>query len=197
MRAVKLESGGQIILSDTVGFISDLPTTLISAFRATLEEVLEADLIVHVRDAAHQDSQAQAADVAAVLDELGIDRHGRPAIEVFNKIDLLDQAARDVISDLVSRDADRIAISAITGEGLPALLALIGARLNAAQQIINLTLDAVADGAVLAWLYRHGTVLAREDDGASVHIRVGLDSADVGRLEKTLVKQERTRGMAE
>jgi len=184
MRAVPLATGGRIILSDTVGFISDLPTTLIAAFLATLEEVLEADLIVHVRDAAHEDSQAQATDVAAVLDELGIDRHDKPTIEVFNKIDLLDQAGREVIADLVSRDDDRVAVSATTGEGLSALFGLIEARLNASQLVMDLTLDAVADGAVLAWLYRHGTVVTREDDGAAVHIRVGLDAANVGRLEK-------------
>ena len=184
MRAVTLASGGRIILSDTVGFISDLPTTLIAAFRATLEEVLEADVIVHVRDAAHEDSQAQATDVAAVLGELGIDQGDKPTIEVFNKIDLLDQVGRRTVSDLVAQDDDRIAVSAATGEGLPALFELIAARLQASQQVMDLTLDAVADGAILAWLYRHGTVVTREDEGAAVHVRVGLDAADVGRLEK-------------
>ena len=118
MRLIKLPHGGSAILSDTVGFISDLPTTLISAFRATLEEVRAADVIVHVRDISHADSEAQSKDVEAVLDEIGVADHADRVIEVWNKVDLLDADARAALArEPGARETAPLAISATTGEG--------------------------------------------------------------------------------
>ena len=155
MRGVKLPHGTKIILSDTVGFIADLPTELVAAFRATLEEVLAADLIVHVRDAAHEDSAAQKADVLEVLDTLGAS--DRPMLEVLNKIDLLEPGQRKGLLSRNGRDGD-IAVSAITGEGIPALLAAFEAAVTRDNITLTLKLDA-ADGGALAFAYRHAQVL--------------------------------------
>jgi GTP-binding protein HflX len=125
LRAVDLAHGERVILSDTVGFISDLPTTLIAAFRATLEEVIEADLILHVRDISHADTDAQSRDVAKVLDELGIERSGRRLLEVWNKIDRLGAEARERVENLAERsETAAVLVSAATGEGLEHLKAL-------------------------------------------------------------------------
>lgn len=181
MRGVTLPSGRHIILSDTVGFISDLPTELVAAFRATLEEVAEADLLLHVRDVAHPDSAAQAADVRAVLnrmakdgtlDETWQDR----TLEVLNKADLLGGVAGVV-------QGEGIAVSALTGEGLPRLLAAIDSRLAALMEVLELDIP-VTDGAKLAWLYRHGEVLHRDDDDAHVHLQVRLSATDKARFEQ-------------
>ena len=184
MRAVDLPSGRRVILSDTVGFISDLPTHLIAAFRATLEEVLEADVIVHVRDVAHADTEAQAADVDQVLDDLGVGPAERERMIVaLNKIDLADPAARERAESLTARRDRTLAMSALTGEGCTDLLALIDAELAAAREIVDLEVD-LTDGGAIAWLYRHGEVLDREDGERTARLKVGIDAADLGRFRK-------------
>jgi GTP-binding protein HflX len=184
MRGLTLPSGRRVILSDTVGFISDLPTDLVAAFRATLEEVLEADLIVHVRDVAHADSEAQRADVERVLGELGIEEGDeRGPLEVLNKTDLLDDEARNRIENQVKRNDSQAALSALTGAGCDCLLADLDERLAAGRRVLELCVPLV-DGAALAWLYRNGEVLSRSDDDGYAHLRVGLDEADLGRFEK-------------
>jgi len=183
MRAVTLPSGRTIILSDTVGFVSSLPTTLVAAFRATLEEVLESNLILHVRDVAHADSQPQREDVLSVLGELGLDEGALASIlEVGNKIDLLAPETRDSFEQQVSRDENVVALSAMTGDGEQDLLEAIDERLNSDRKVIEISID-LSDGAAIAWLYQRGEVLNRRDDEASAHMRVGLDNADVARFE--------------
>ena len=187
MRGIVLPSGRTAILSDTVGFVSDLPTDLIAAFRATLEEVVEADIIVHVRDVSHPDSVAQAGDVEAVLDDLGLNENGpRPIFEALNKIDLLDAGERAIQLNQTERRNDAVAISAITGEGCPALLAVLDASLNSARRVVVIAVD-VTDGAAIAWLYRHGQVLSRSDDDQKAHIEVSLDAADLARFERRTI----------
>ena len=183
MRRVELPSGQTIILSDTVGFISELPTHLVAAFRATLEEVREADILVHVRDCAHPESQAQRDDVLAVLDELDLENplDGR-MIEALNTIDRLGADERRQIENQAARDADMVAISAITGDGVTALLDRVDRLLAARRQVVELSID-LADGAEIAWLYRHGEVLQRDDDERHAHMRVGLAPADLARFE--------------
>jgi GTP-binding protein HflX len=184
MRALDLPSGRRIVLSDTVGFVSELPTHLIAAFRATLEEVLEADLVLHVRDMAHGDAAAQKRDVEAVLADLGLCAMGEGAlIEVFNKIDLLDAAARSQILNGVERRCDAVAVSAVSGEGADALLALIDSRLATTRELIELELDP-SDGAGLAWLYRNGEVVSREEVAGRLRLKVDLDAADLGRWQR-------------
>jgi GTP-binding protein HflX len=181
MRRVRLPSGRTIILSDTVGFVSDLPTDLVAAFRATLEEVLEADLVVHVRDISHPDTEAQKADVLAVLHDLGVNGV-RPAaiIEALNKIDRLPPERREVVTNRAARDPDVVAISARTGDGCEALLARIDARLAAGRSVIDLDVD-LADGAAIAFLYRHGEVVSRTDEDGVAHFQVGLAPSDLAR----------------
>jgi GTP-binding protein HflX len=167
LRAVDLPHGTRIILSDTVGFISELPTTLVAAFRATLEEVIEADLILHVRDVAHLDAAAQAADVAQVLGELGIDAddHAR-IVEVWNKVDLVEGEARHQLdAEAARRPADQqpALVSALSGEGVDTLLDRIEARITAGRITRTLSL-AAEDGKGLAWLYRHADVIERSSD---------------------------------
>jgi GTPase len=181
MRGLRLPSGRRIILSDTVGFISELPTELVAAFRATLEEVAEADVILHVRDTAHPDSAAQRADVLAVLDGMqkdGTIDAGWPArtIEVLNKADLVGG-----VDHVQPRDG-AVPISAITGEGLPALLAAIDARMAAGMEWAEYAIPP-ADGARIAWLYEHGEVLDRIDEEAAIRLTVRLLPADRARFE--------------
>ncbi len=188
MRLLGLPSGRHVILSDTVGFISDLPTDLVAAFRATLEEVQGADIIIHVRDAAHPESDAQRDDVHRVLGELGLgpDRAANghvapPIVEVLNKIDLLPPEDREIVGNQASRNPDQVMLSAITGEGCERLLALLDARLAAAREVVDVTVEP-ADGATLAWLYRHGEVLEREESEAGTRLTVSLDPADRARF---------------
>ena len=184
LRGVTLPSGRRIILSDTVGFISDLPTGLVAAFRATLEEVLEADIIVHVRDIAHPDSATQRDDVHGVLRELGLgEAVDQGLIEALNKIDLLAPAEHERIANIGRRNPDLVPVSAVTGEGCEALLGLLESHVNAGRRILELSV-ALDDGAAIAWLYEHGEVLSRVDDEARAHLRVGLDAADVARFER-------------
>jgi GTP-binding protein HflX len=187
LRAVDLPQGLRIILSDTVGFISDLPTMLVAAFRATLEEVIEADLILHIRDVSHEDTQAQSQDVEQVLEQLGVPAHedGR-LIEVWNKIDRLDDEARMHNRNLAERQARRpIPVSALTGEGIDHLIGEIEARLAACRVTLDLELD-VADGAGLSWLYRHTEVMhktAREDGRLAVMVRADPANAEKARAK--------------
>tara|TARA_R110000868_G_scaffold10313_1_gene50531 strand:- start:565 stop:1914 length:1350 start_codon:yes stop_codon:yes gene_type:complete len=185
MREIKLPSGRSAILSDTVGFVSDLPTTLIAAFRATLEEVIGADIIVHVRDIAHPDSAAQKDDVSRVLDELGIDfADGRPSVEVLNKIDLLDADTRAAIENAASRDPDMVAMSAVTGENNRDFLECLDRLLSAKRDVINLKLPQ-GDGAAISWLYRHADVLNRDDRDEFAHFEVSIAPEELARFEKT------------
>lgn len=193
LRGVALPHGARIILSDTVGFISDLPTMLIAAFRATLEEVVEADVILHVRDVSHEDAEAQLHDVEKILRELGIDphenaAHKRSLIEVWNKIDRLDAAERMRLQNIAERRPPRerpVPVSAITGEGIDALTAAIEARLAEDRVLIELALDA-ADGAGMSWLHRHTEVIAKTFDAegrAAMTVRVAPDKAEAVRAK--------------
>jgi GTP-binding protein HflX len=182
MRGLTLPSGRRAILSDTVGFISELPTELVAAFRATLEEVSEADIILHVRDASHPDTTSQRADVEAVLQGLvqdgTLDADWRlRTIEVLNKADLLGGIRN------VTVKSGGIAVSAITGEGLDALMQMIDARIAAAMAVIDYAIPA-ADGAKLAWLYQHGEVISRVNDGELMRVKVRLLPADRSRFEQ-------------
>ena len=182
LRGVTLPSGRRIILSDTVGFISALPTTLIAAFRATLEEVRDADMIIHVRDIAHPDSLAQRDDVHGVLHELGLgETVDNGLFEAQNKIDLLGPEDRSRLQNIAERENNGVLLSASTGEGCDELLSRIDARLAKSRQILDLTIDH-GDGATMAWLYRHGEILNRVDDEKSCHLRVGLNAADAARF---------------
>jgi GTPase len=181
MRGLDLQSGARIILSDTVGFISDLPHQLVAAFRATLEEVLEADLIVHVRDVAHPDCEAQRSDVLGVLDELGVEQG--PMIEALNKIDLLDDDERAALIANAGRRNDAVPVSALTGEGSDRLLAVVDGHLTAGRRVVDLDVP-LTDGAAIAWLYAHGEVMSRRDDDSDAHLTVALDPADLGRFER-------------
>lgn len=184
MRGVTLPRGTRIILSDTVGFIADLPTELIAAFRATLEEVLEADVIVHVRDAAHDETAAQKADVLAVLEELGVPPD-RPMLEVLNKIDLLEPGQR---AGLLGRKGEVIAASALTGEGVPALLEAFETAVTHGNITLTLKLDA-ADGSDLAFAYRHAQVLDRRDRGGKISLSLRVHPDDLGRFESRFPKK--------
>lgn len=184
LRAIDLPHGTKAILSDTVGFISDLPTMLVAAFRATLEEVIEADAILHVRDVSHEDTEAQMHDVEKVLRELGIeDERGDKLIEVWNKIDRLDREGRARLENLAARQdaAHRpVLVSAITGEGLEALTDTIERRLGARRAVIDLVLDP-ADGAGISWLHRNTEVMDKSlrDDGR-LAVTVRADPAKAG-----------------
>ena len=161
MRGVRLPSGKEIILSDTVGFISDLPTQLVAAFRATLEEVLEADLILHVRDISHPETEAQKADVAAILADLGV-AEDVALLEVWNKIDLVEPEARAALAVQAGREADIFAVSAVTGEGVEALLAEVSERLSGlrVEEVVELPFT---DGRRRAWLHDQGVVEAEQE----------------------------------
>ncbi len=182
LRAVSLPNGLKIIISDTVGFISDLPTMLVAAFRATLEEVIEADVILHVRDMAHEDSEAQARDVIEVLRQLDIAAEDSRLIEVWNKIDLFDPARRAQLANIATRIAqDRrpVLLSAMTGEGIERLSEAIEDRLSRHRVVFDLLLDP-ADGAGVSWLYRHGEVIKksmRADGRLALTVRVDATKA--------------------
>jgi GTPase len=183
MRQISLPGLNKLILSDTVGFVSDLPTQLVAAFRATLEEVTSADLIVHVRDIAHEDSEAQRADVLRVLREIGVeDSENTRFIEVWNKADLLAGNNRaDRETDAERRD-DVFLISAETGEGLAALKHGIAARFTQGHVTETLMLP-IADGAGRAWLHAHGAVSSEDTNNDQVAITVRLSKADFDRFQ--------------
>jgi GTP-binding protein HflX len=184
LRALHLPHGGKAMLSDTVGFISNLPTQLVAAFRATLEEVLEADLILHVRDISHEDAEAQEKDVDAVLRQLGIDpsENGR-IIEVWNKIDRFAPDELDNLRNIASRRPPEhpcYLVSAVTGDGIDQLLAAIEMRLAATRTTLDLSIDA-ADGAGIAWLHRNAEVLNKElhDGRFDMTVRVDETKRDI------------------
>jgi GTP-binding protein HflX len=182
MRGLRLPSGRRVILSDTVGFISELPHELVEAFRATLEEVAEADVILHVRDAAHPETAAQRADVAAVLDAMVADGTldadwPTRTVEVLNKADLLGGVA------FVPERPGAVAVSAMTGEGLAELKSVIDARIGSGMELADYDI-APEDGARLAWLYQHGEVVDRSDADTAVHVKVRLLPADRARFER-------------
>jgi GTP-binding protein HflX len=181
LRALTLPHGGKAMLSDTVGFISDLPTMLVAAFRATLEEVLEADVIIHVRDISQADSDAQKQDVETVLRQLGIDAEsGGRIIEVWNKIDRFDATERERLANMAAlREQRPYLVSAVTGEGLDALLNAVEERLAASKVTMHLRVDA-GDGAAMSWLHRHTEVLDKQlDEGHyTVTVRVDEDRRD-------------------
>jgi GTP-binding protein HflX len=186
LRALDLPHGSRVILSDTVGFISDLPTMLVAAFRATLEEVIEADAILHVRDMSHEDAAPQSRDVETVLGELGIAPEDPRIVEVWNKVDRLDADARAGLVNMAERQPEGrrpVLLSALSGEGTDALVCAIEARLSRERQTLSLALDP-GDGAGLSWLYRHSEVLARdmrEDGTLAVTVRADAKNAEIMR----------------
>jgi GTPase len=188
MRAIALPGVEKAILSDTVGFILDLPTQLVAAFSATLEEVTAADVICHVRDMANEGAAAQKAQVMAVLGDLGIvEGEGGasriPILEVWNKWDAVPAERRAMLAPLAAEAADVAVLSALTGEGVDALLERLGKMLTSAARTIELTVPA-SDGRRLAWLHSHGEVLAEEDDGqAGRRVTVRLTAKELGRFE--------------
>jgi len=189
LRAVQLPGGMKIILSDTVGFISELPTMLVAAFRATLEEVIEADVILHVRDVSHEDTEAQSHDVEEVLRALGIDPGDEQRlIEVWNKVDRLDEAGRTRVQNLAERKPSSqrpVLVSAITGEGADQLIGAIERRLGQRRVVLDLVVDP-ADGAGVSWLHRHTEVMEKSlsDDGKlAMTVRVDPSRADVVRTK--------------
>ena len=187
MRLIRLPHGRKVILSDTVGFISELPTTLVAAFRATLEEVVSADIVLHVRDVAHEDSAAQDADVRKVLDDLGIDEadRARRMLEVWNKVDLLEPERQAMLEAENARSPNAIAVSARTGERVDRLLALIEEKL-AETAVPTEVVVPHEDGETLAWLFRNGEVLAKADAEDGTHLSVLLAEDARQRLEARL-----------
>lgn len=185
MREVRLPSGRRIILSDTVGFISDLPTMLVAAFRATLEEVIEADLILHVRDIAHPETDAQAADVAKVLGDLGVETlsDNSALLEVWNKIDLLQPIQLEAaLSSARYRDRPPALVSAVTGAGLEQLLAQIDSRLGFSDEVLELSIPS-SDGRLLNWLHENTEVLSRAPDGnGQIDARIRITTERKGRV---------------
>jgi GTP-binding protein HflX len=188
LRRMKLPHGRTVILSDTVGFISDLPTHLVAAFRATLEEVLEADLILHVRDMSDPDNAAQSADVLRILSDLGIDEKEREAriIEVWNKIDRLDPEAHDAIAEKAVGRANVMAVSAITGEGIDPLMTEIARRLSGV--LTETTLTIPSDKlSLVSWIYENAIVDERKDEeDGSVTLDVRLSESQAAELERKL-----------
>jgi len=183
LRALSLPHGGKAMLSDTVGFISSLPTQLVAAFRATLEEVLAADVILHVRDISHEDSEAQGRDVEAILGEIGVAAGAERVIEVWNKLDRLDPERRQAaLGDDGAGVEGSLAVSALTGEGTDRLLEAIEARLAQGRSCLAIELEG-ADGQGLHWLYENTEVMAREssDDGR-IRLKVRVAPEKVARV---------------
>ena len=189
MREIRLPGIDKAILSDTVGFVSDLPTELVAAFRATLEEVTTADLIVHVRDIVHPDSEAQYDDVRAILDSLGVngpqDGEGAaiPQIEIWNKIDTADADRHAEIVEMAARRSDVAVISAATGEGIEDARALMASELTARHKLARIFLR-FDQGEAMAWLYARGDVLSDQPEGEGHVLTVRLDPADHARFER-------------
>lgn len=182
MRAMPLPSGRSAVLSDTVGFVSDLPTTLVVAFRATLEEVVEADVIVHVRDVSNKDSEFQKRDVAEVLREMGMDVESQGnVIEVLNKMDAVDDAERERLMNLAARRERVVALSARTGENCGLLADALDGMLADRREIVHLSVDHGRGGAV-SWLYRNSNVLGRCDTGDSIDLEVEISAVELARF---------------
>ena len=188
LRSIELPHGAKVILSDTVGFISDLPTALVAAFRATLEEVLEADLILHVRDMSDPDNAAQSADVLRILAELGIgEKEGAERIiEVWNKIDRLDPEAHDAMAERAAGRENVMAVSAVTGEGIDALMDEIARRLSGVLTETTITIPP-AKLALVSWVYGNAVVDERKDnEDGSVTLDVRLTERQAAELERRL-----------
>lgn len=187
LRRLKLPHGGTVILSDTVGFISDLPTHLVAAFRATLEEVVEADLILHVRDMSDPDRGAQASDVEGVLESLGRgEESGRRLVEVWNKLDLLEPEAAEALRQKALTSPNAVALSAVTGEGVPGLLTRIEREISGELERRTLDLDSSQLG-LLSSIYERAHVVSREDrDDGSVRIVVDMTAAEALELDRRL-----------
>ena len=188
LRRLTLPQGRQVILSDTVGFVSNLPTMLVAAFRATLEEVIEADLILHVRDIADEESAAQAEDVYAVLDQIGIEAGGHArVIEVWNKIDLLSDDNREALRGREAGEEGAILVSAVTGEGTGELLKRIEKEIGSDDNVFDIHLDIHHLGE-LPWIYEHGHVLERNDgEDGSVDVKVRVREADGEAFKRLLL----------
>ena len=186
MRQVKLPSGRKIILSDTVGFISDLPTDLIASFRATLEEVCAADIVIHVRDMASMETEAQKQDVLDVLETLKLPLDIKQ-INALNKIDLLEDDIKEKFLDINNRCEDEIAISAFNGENCHQLLIMLDKMLSEKNEILDVILKAV-DGRLLAWIYENGEILSRSDDKKTgdINLSISLNPKDLGRFNAKL-----------
>lgn len=183
MRQISLPGVEKAILSDTVGFVSELPTQLVAAFHATLEEVIDADIIVHVRDIAHPDTEAEREDVVRVMAEIGAGgEEGAPVIEAWNKIDLLDPETRAIREAEAARRDDVVLISALTGEGVDALARRLSDRLTSSHRIRRIELN-VADGAAAAWLHANGTVEEEVLNGERMSIKVRLSDVDFARFQ--------------
>ncbi len=190
MRRIMLPGGREVILSDTVGFISDLPHELIMSFRATLEEVLEADVIVHVRDIANENSLAQKKDVLNVLKNLGLKNIENESgyIEVLNKIDLLDEAGRRYLEENAARNANVVPLSAVSGEGTERFLRLVEDKLSASFRMVEVTTDA-ADGKLISWIYKNTDVISATAKGERMILRLKADDAAISKLKnKTPVR---------
>ena len=184
MRNVKIPGFDRAILSDTVGFVSNLPTELVAAFRATLEEVAASDLILHVRDIAHPDSEAQAADVEAVLTSLGLsEENSPPRMEVWNKLDMLPPEERNELLGEVERRENVAAVSALTGEGVDQLRETIAHLLHSGSQTHHVRLNA-GDGTRIAWLHARGDVVEQHADGDQIHLAVKLSPENWARFER-------------
>jgi len=188
LRRMKLPHGRTVILSDTVGFISDLPTHLVAAFRATLEEVLEADLILHVRDMSDPDNQAQSSDVMRILGDLGIDEAeaAKRLIEVWNKIDRLEPEVHDTMVQKSTGASNVVAVSAVSGEGVDTLMDEISRRLSGVmtETTIRLPVDKLA---LLPWLYDHAIVDGREDnEDGSITLDLRLSETEATELERRI-----------
>lgn len=209
MRGLKMPSGRETILSDTVGFISDLPTHLVEAFRATLEEVQQADLILHVRDVSHPEARSQKEAVLNILADLGISSLDERLIEVLNKIDLIPENARKNVHNYAARTTWEVehaspdlegvrleakggvvGVSALTGEGIPGLLELIDARLLTNSTIYEIALP-ISDGAALSWLYRHGHIVEKRDTKTKTNIKIEMSEADYGRYQSRFGKSKK------
>jgi GTP-binding protein HflX len=183
MREIELPGLDKAILSDTVGFISDLPTQLVAAFRATLEEVVSADIIVHVRDISHPDSDAQRDDVEHVLEEIGAaPGRGAPMIEAWNKIDLLAADGAERVRAEAERREEVVRLSALSGEGVDDLLACIAGHLRKGAPLREIIVGA-GDGEAIAWLHAHGEVVGQRQDGLEGHFQVRLSDADWSRFQ--------------
>ena len=189
LRKITLPSGREVILSDTVGFISDLPHELIMSFRATLEEVLEADIVVHVRDISNEDSDIQKKDVLEVLKNLGLEdiEEKNYYIELLNKIDTLDATSRSRVEEISNRNEGIIATSAISGEGCDKFLSLIDKRLSAIRQQTKLTIDNT-NGALIAWIYRNSEVLSVTNNETNSTYNILIEPKDLSKLQKMINK---------
>ncbi|MBY6114692.1 GTPase HflX [Mameliella alba] len=181
MRAVRLPTGADVILSDTVGFISDLPTELVAAFRATLEEVLAADVVVHVRDISHPESEEQAEDVRGILESLGVGEE-TAQIELWNKLDQLEPDDLDAVRARAARDPSVFVVSALTGEGLDTFLEAVTEALSAERVQENLVLT-FSDGRRRAWLFEKGLVEDERQDEDGFHLRVLWSARDRAQFE--------------